>query len=421
MRIAMLMSVFGEHAVGGAERCAQRIAGGLAARGHDIDLVALSAPRKDEPAGQTRPWSTGIRLTGVPLFQWYDPYRLSGQPIRPHGALAKLAWHGLDVYNPVMEQRLDEVWQRLKPDLVVTHTLQGFSVSAWRSIRRHGARVIHVLHDHSLMCPGTAMSRGTRMCESPCTSCAALGALRQHMANRGGQPDAVVAPSRDVLQRHLDHGWFGQVGLTSVIPNALPPDWPFADQPLSVGPGQPVRFAFVGRLDESKGVDLLLEAAVRLRGQAFELHVGGAAAPADFKRARDFVNQHGLESQVWLHGPVHTAGFLQDKHVLVAPSRARETFSMVTLEAAALGMPSIVSNRGALPERVQQGRCGWIFPAGKADELAGCMREAIDKPDLRRMKAQEALQLALRESVQDEAGAWERLCAQTLAAGGQSA
>jgi glycosyltransferase involved in cell wall biosynthesis len=411
MKIAMLMSVFGQHAVGGAERCAERVARGLVQRGHQVDLVALGAA---SDGIQTRQWEPGLSLTSVGLFQLYDPYRLSGQPLRKQGALARALWHGLDVYNPVMRRRLDEVWSNLKPDLVVTHTLQGFSVSAWASALQSGAKLVHVLHDHSLLCPGTAMSRGTRVCDQPCRSCATYGAARQQLGNGKSAPHGVIAPSQDVLQRHVYHGWFTEVPMRQVIENVLPPTWPAADVSRFQQHQDTLKFAFVGRLDESKGLDTLLQAAALLIGKPCEVHIGGVGSEADEAAAREFIKSKGLSSQVFLHGRVDTASFLSDKHVMVAPSRARETFNMVVLEAAACGLPSIVADRGALPERVGNGKSGWVFPVGDSEALARQMIHCLTHQQDVRDKSILALQQAEHSRKTDEIGMWEAFCQQVL-------
>jgi glycosyltransferase involved in cell wall biosynthesis len=404
MKIAMLMSVFGEHAVGGAERSAERVARGLVAHGHQVDMVSLSAPGT---ARHTREFAPGIHLTSVPLFQCYDPYGLGPvKSVVPHGALAKALWHGLDVYNPVMGRRLDRVWADLQPDVVVTHTIQGFSVAAWRSVRRAGLPLVHVLHDHSLLCPGTAMTRGTEVCDVPCTRCATYGRARQQMAVL---PDGVLAPSLDVLNRHLDHGWFNQVAHRRVIANSLPPDWPVVTQAVFPSPGEPLRFAFVGRLDASKGLDTLLEATRLLADLPLEVHLGGGG---DVPALRAQIGAMGLQARVTVHGAVDTAVFLRGMHVLVAPSRARETFNNVALEAACTGVPAIVSDRGALPERVGHGLSGWVFPVGDARALAARMRHCIDHPQDVHDKAVRALVLRAGAGLDAEIGAWEEFLLQ---------
>lgn len=410
LRIAMLTTVWGEHAIGGAERMAERLARSWASDGHTLHMVALGC---DVPQG-TEP----LTAHAVALFQAYDPYGLKPSDVglkpgpKQRPGWQKAIWHALDVYNPVMGHRLDAVWARIRPDVVVSHNLQGFSVAAWRSIRRTSALHIHVVHDHSLLCPATAMTRGKTVCQILCSSCSVLGGARRMMAC---MPDVVVAPSAAVLERHLQNGWFsGPETVKHVIPNAIADDWPQAQHGgrFAEGgptPAEPPHFGFVGRLDESKGVDILLDAALQCQGH-WNLSLAG---PGDLAHWQGQIDARGLSARVRLLGPLTGAlavqNFMRSCHVLLTPSRAAETFSSVVLEAACLGVPAMVANIGALPERigflphqaafhaqaqagVHKGPSGWMVPAGDAHAWASAMQHCIDSPEEVQMCADAALQ-----------------------------
>lgn len=405
----MLMSVFGEHAIGGAERSAEKSARELARQGHRVSLLSLSA------AGITTPQSLhvdGLTHVPIPLAQLYDPYRLDGQKPRlavTHSSLAKGLWHAIDVYNPIMGGRLEALWQRDRPDLVITHTLQGFSVAAWRAARRCGAALVHVIHDYALMCPGTAMTRGTVSCDRPCTRCDIYGRARLLASP---MPNAVIAPSRAVLERHQQSGWFVGVADQRVIENSRAPDWPVVMQPRPSTAARPLRFGFLGRLDESKGLDTLLQAACRLPSEQFEVRVAG---PGDQAWVRAFIEAQGLTPNIRLDGVVQAADFLNEIDVLVTPSRACETFCNVVMEAACLGIPAIVSDRGALPERVDSGVSGWIFPAGDQQALAQLMQLCLDDREDVAERGAAALQTRSRYDPERQVEAWASVCAEVLA------
>lgn len=409
MKIAMLMSVFGEHAIGGAERSAEKNAVVLARQGHKVCLLSLSAT-----GTTTRPvfHHEGLTHIPVPLAQLYDPYGLDGQK-HTHAAspssLAKALWHAIDVYNPVMGWRLDALWQQERPDIVITHTLQGFSVAAWRAARRCGAALVHVVHDHALICPGTAMTRGTISCDRPCIRCNVYGRARLLASP---MPDAVIAPSRTVLERHRQSGWFVGVTDQRVIENSRAPDWPVVTRPRPCTTGRPLRFGFLGRLDESKGLDTLLQAACRLPSEHYQVRVAG---PGDQGWVRAFVGAKGLTPNIRIDGVVRAANFLSEIDVLVTPSRACETFCNVVMEAACLGIPAIVSDRGALPERVDSGASGWIFPVGDHQSLARLMRLCLDDREHVAERGAAALRTRSRYDPERQVEAWVSVCADALA------
>lgn len=403
----MLMSVFGEHAVGGAERSAEKSALALVGEGHEVSMVSLASAGQ---SGSARTLPSGLRHITVPLAQVYDPYGLSGKKDafnRQRPSLHKAVWHLADIYNPVMGSRLLDVWRTERPDLVMTHTLQGFSVAAWQAARQSGAALVHVIHDHALICPGTAMTRGSQVCQKTCSSCATFSRARQTVSRR---PDALVAPSCAVLARHRQAGWFHDVADQRVIANCLAPGWPTARR---AAPALGTRwcFGFLGRLDASKGLDTLLEAVRLLPDPDCHFHIAG---PGDPSMARAFIAQHGLATRVTLDGPVDAAQFMAGIDVLVAPSRALETFCNVVMEAACLGIASIVSDRGALPERVAYGSGGWIVPAGDAVALAHALRLCLnDRPQVA-ARGEAAYQTRPDYEPARQGQAWSSVCEDAL-------
>ena len=372
MKIAMVMSVYGKNAIGGAERTAGMLADNLAARGHQVFIVSLGAIGSSANIFKTE---SGVQVWQIPLSQIYDPYGLDGvknQP--PVSSIKKALWHLLDVYNLSMASRIRTAFKTIKPDIVMTHTLQGLSVAVWAEAKRVGAKIVHMTHDHALICPATAMTKGAKVCESVCTQCAIYSKMRHALA---ASPDIVVGPSQIILDRHYKFGWFENVKNSRVIPNALPENWP--ESPPKFTTQTPMVFGFLGRLDESKGVDTLLGAAKFLPEGRFRIKLGGQG---DSKQLRDlWLDSKIPKDSVEFLGVVNAAEFISSIDVLVTPSRAHETFCNVVMEAGCGRRPAIVSNRGALPERVDHGNSGWIFPAGDIHELAELMNYCIENPN----------------------------------------
>jgi glycosyltransferase involved in cell wall biosynthesis len=401
MNIAMVMSVFGENAIGGAERTASVLAANLIRRGHQVSVVALG------PIGSQISKKIDkheVSIWHVPLVQRYDPYSLDGtKNSLPPSAVEKALWHLGDIYNRAMAKSVKYVFQEIKPDIVMTHTLQGFSVSVWTEAKRAGAKLVHMTHDHALICPATAMTRGSKVCEKVCKQCAVYGNLRHMFAVK---PDAVVGPSKIILERHHRFGWFNDVEIMRAIPNALPEDWPFAVTPMATQ--HPLIFGFLGRIDESKGIDTLLEALAHLLHGTFKVKIAGQG-DADQAKQR-WLSSSVQQESVEFVGLVNAADFLNQVDVLVTPSRAHETFCNVVMEAGCLGRPAIVSDSGALPERVAQGASGWIFPAGDAMKLARTMQYCIDHPDQVLVKGLAALQARPTYDVQRQCTSFESLC-----------
>ena len=69
---------------------------------------------------------------------------------------------------------------------------------------------------------------------------------------------------------------------------------------------------------------------------------------------------------------------VEQARCLVFPSLWYEAFGLVVDEAAARGVPSIVSDVSAPAERVIDGYTGWIFPSGDIGTLERCLRQTRD-------------------------------------------
>jgi len=62
----------------------------------------------------------------------------------------------------------------------------------------------------------------------------------------------------------------------------------------------------------------------------------------------------------------------------VFPSLWYETYGLTVSEAAARGIPAIVSDISAAAERVKEGVTGWRFRSGDPGDLVRCLRLIAD-------------------------------------------
>jgi glycosyltransferase involved in cell wall biosynthesis len=110
--------------------------------------------------------------------------------------------------------------------------------------------------------------------------------------------------------------------------------------------GGKVRFIFVGRLVDWKGVDLLLDAAKLLPKEAFELDIVGDGVEKE--RLKNLCNDLGLNNNVNFRGflsQVECASVLNRSDCLILPS-LYECGGAVVLEAMASGVPVIATKWG---------------------------------------------------------------------------
>jgi glycosyltransferase involved in cell wall biosynthesis len=363
MRICLVSNLYPPDGLGGAEIVVGLLARELRAARHDVVAVS-TAPRAR--AG----WDMvdGVRVCRL------DPANLywAGDAPRRSRALKPL-WHLVDVWNPIMFQRLRSLLVALKPDIVHTHNLGGLSPAAWSAARTVGLPVVHTLHDHSLTCVrAVRMTRRGRVCEQQCPPCAVRGAWLRRMSRA---VDGVVAPTRFVLDRHLELGFFPGAH-TAVVP------WGAEPMRASATPrrNDALRLLFIGSLQPHKGIGVVLEAFSRVPDARASLDIAGAGAMAEHCRAaarRDpRITFHGFVSGV------EKERLFGASDVLLFPSLCWEAIGLVMLEAFARGVPVIASRVGGIPEFVEDGRTGVLVEPGDAAALAGQIRRFADRPAL---------------------------------------
>jgi len=167
----------------------------------------------------------------------------------------------------------------------------------------------------------------------------------------------------------------------------------------------------VGRLVEKKGTALLIEAMAGVDGRL--VVIGDGPLRADLERRAG-----PLGERVRFLGalpPDEVAAWMARAWVLAAPSvTARdgdsEGLPTVVAEAAAAGLPAIVSDHSGLPEAVVEGETGFIVPEGDAAALARALTDSLAFPTVRSRMAAAARALAAeRFDAAKQAEALERL------------
>ena len=180
------------------------------------------------------------------------------------------------------------------------------------------------------------------------------------------------------------------------------------------------RLVCVGRLCEQKGQLLLMEAAhlLKQRGIAFKLVLAGdGEMRADVEAA---IERHGLHDQVritgWISGS-QVRDELLAARALVLPSFA-EGLPVVIMEAMSLRRPVLGTFVAGIPELVQPGESGWLFPAGDVQSLAAAMQECLQTPDdvLARMGEAARQRVLVRHDIDTEAAKLAALFRQAISA-----
>ncbi|ROO89485.1 glycosyltransferase involved in cell wall biosynthesis [Actinocorallia herbida] len=184
---------------------------------------------------------------------------------------------------------------------------------------------------------------------------------------------AAVSPSTvQAMRARLD--WPGEIHL---VPNGT--------EPVASGvraPAEAPTIVCVGRLVRHKRIDLVIEAAVRLREDFPGLVVRIVGKGPDRARLERLAGAHGLADTLRFEGFVtdeRKAELLSEAWLHVAAS-AGEGWGLGVVEAAAHGVPTVAPDVDGLRDSVRDGITGWLAPTAEAfgETVGAALKEVAD-------------------------------------------
>jgi glycosyltransferase involved in cell wall biosynthesis len=333
-------------AFGGPIHVARSLVAGLAARGHEVDVITSSLVELGR-AGRPR---TEVR-------------ELDGARIHYAATPARFRWMGITPTLPLLLRRLERA--------DVAHVM-GFrdpvgTLVAWRCRRMN---IPYVFEGLGMFAPKLRKIRLKHVLDSTLFRGVARGA------------SLLIAAS----EREADEYRAAGTSSSSIVirPNGFPPPTDVADRPgrlrqlLGLGVDVPLVLS-VGRVARGKGLDLLLDAMRVLPPAVHAAIVGPDDGHGMARELRRLGAEWGLGDRMHLVGPL-TAPLVDvyaDADVLVLAS-AHENFGLVAAEAAAAGTASVVSDRCGVAELLRDRAA--LVVAYERDAVRHAIRELLENP-----------------------------------------
>lgn len=162
-------------------------------------------------------------------------------------------------------------------------------------------------------------------------------------------------------------------------------------EPLDLGAGRKV--LFLSRLEERKGLDVLIRAVAALRDPEVTLVVAGDGPERRY--CRSLARRLGVKSR-WLGlvGEEMKARLYRSCDVYCAPALGGESFGIVLLEAMAAGAPVVCSNLDSF-RAVARG-AGLLVRPGDAGILASGLRSVLSSPEKAELMSEASSRIAAR-------------------------
>jgi glycosyltransferase involved in cell wall biosynthesis len=344
----------------GAAVFTQRLARGLAGRGHQVAVIGPGAGFQDA-VEEELPTDGGGRLT---------VYRLRSVPVRPIHPYFRMLW-------PLgVESKTDRIIRRFQPQVIHIQNHFILGKNCLRAARRRGIPILGTNHfmPQNLFefIPDPLQPGLARVMWRDC-----LGVYNRL--------DLVTAPSQAGRRMLLE---LGLTAPSEVISNGMDlaryrrrsvPESLY--QKYGICRDRPV-FLAVGRLERDKNVHLILQATAQLVRQTpvQAVLVGQGRDQGEFQA---LARRLGLD-----HGTAVFTGALPEEDLACVYSMAQvyigageaELQGLAVMEAMAAGLPVLAANAVALPELVRDGENGLLFSL-TAQDLAEQMRRMLARRD----------------------------------------
>ena len=288
---------------------------------------------------------------------------------------------------------LKAVLREYQPEVVHVHnTFPLLSAAVLHACRDAGVPVVATLHNYGLACANRAFFRDGAVCHD-CANRLPVSSVVHGCFRESRAATVPVAISMTAHRR----AWRSLVSAYILISGSqrdllhgfgLPEDRVFVRYNLitrrdRVQTAPEPMVVYAGRLDEIKGVRLLMAGWDRYREQAGEPGLRLAIAGAGTLDA-EVKAWASTRPSVLLTGPLSSAdcaSLISRARAVLLPSAWEETFGLVAIEAMAVGVPPIAAGHGSFPELITPGVDGALFDAGDPAALGRAIADAERNPE----------------------------------------
>lgn len=333
--------------VNGAARFAERLAAGLAERGHEVHVVTPSVGHRNHGVFTEHIEGQDLTVHRLPAVRWY-----------PHDWLRFVwPWRSKHYARKVLAE----------VDADVVHS-QSHIVIGRGLTRIASARGIPVVATNHVMAENILdFTTLPPVIDKIFVKLAWADAKRTFDMSR-----AVTTPTRkaaEFLEATID--------IDGVVPISCGIDKRNYTPDLTVRPERR-RILFVGRLTTEKHVEVTLQAVAKLAPE-LDVHFDIVGGGDQRRNLEQTALQLGITDRVTFHGRTDEAELraAYTRADVFAIASIAELQSIATMEAMASGLPIVAANAVALPHLVQTGVNGYLFEPGDVDDLADKLRRVL--------------------------------------------
>ncbi|MFA6918583.1 MAG: glycosyltransferase family 4 protein [Patescibacteria group bacterium] len=356
---------------GGAETYLLNLSRLLEQNGHEVIYFSQKIS-KNIPCSQEKYFLSNLELD---KFHWKTLWRLG-----------RIFW------SFEASRKIKKLIDQEKPDIVHIHNIyHQISPSILHVIKRAGIPIVMTAHDYKLIRPDYILRADGKKVKPKDSTLVQILLSAEFYFHRiinvySKNIKLFLTPSKFLKDKLIKKDYLSV--------EAVPLFIDLADYPEFETDRISPYIIFFGRLHESKGADVLINALAKVRNKDIKLKLAGAGPEEDGLKA--------LADELKISDRVEFTGHKSKKELIeligksmfaVVPSRFHETFGLSVLESFACGKPVIATRAGAVPELINENN-GILFEVDNVKELSLAIDKILDDPILLEKMSQEGKKTA---------------------------
>ncbi|GGH18174.1 glycosyltransferase [Mucilaginibacter phyllosphaerae] len=344
---------------GGAEISVKLLAEGIYNNGHKAYVLTTGLTNRVYRVN-------GVIVISIKQKNIFNSYARDNKPLP-----FKLIWHLIDSCNIFYHFKVIALIKKIKPALVHTNNIQGFSPFLWLTIKSQKIPLIHSMRDYYMLCFKCNMFNGDNKanCEGLCGICKVTHTIKKNFFK---YPDHFIGISQFILNKYKAYVNISKS--TSVIYNAVNNHIARVDKIQA----KKLHFGFIGRIARDKGVEYLVDELAKLskhQKTEFKITFAGKGDPEFLQQIKKKLQ--GIECRFL--GVVSPEVFYGQIDVLLVPALWNEPFGRIVIESLSYSVPVCQSDRGGLKE-LYNPQNSWMF-SPKDGELFNLLSNILNNVD----------------------------------------
>lgn len=310
MKVLVFNTLYYPHRFGGAEKSLQDTLEALKKEFDNIEIEVVSLSERRMKSDVVN--GIKVHYLRIPNIYWpFSKYK--------HKIIGKTFWHLLDFYNLFSLFSSYFLMRRIRPDIVLTSNLAGFSTSVWTAAFKLNIKVVHVARDYYLFSHISTMFKRGRVLSPRSWPVMFWSFIKKRQSKKIAH---FVGISEFVRNYYLDNGFFNKEN-SSVIYN------PVECEPKSVRKtNQRYTFGYLGSISSNKGFFDFCDLSRKMGGSCNFI----AAGLIPNYELESKIQTIAEQSNVSLLGFVDKDVFVNKVDALIIPVQWNEPFGRTVVE-----------------------------------------------------------------------------------------